>query len=94
MADLTASERLARLRTLDEAVEAIDQARRLVADAHVRLHRVDDLEWLVGKLAVNAPAGTLIPPRLASIVKDCASAYVDGGSSRYTVATPVEDLRP
>jgi hypothetical protein len=93
----TIRERIDHVRVLDEAGEALREAMSLVSqvllDVQSRSARVDELEWLVGMLAVHVQPGTLMPPRLAPIVRECAERYVDGGgSARYTVAVPVQDV--
>lgn len=74
----------------DEAltgVEANVMLKTEMGHACDRLERErDDLHWLVGHLARNAPDTVMLPPRLASVVKDCMDGYEP---SRFTLAAPV-----
>jgi hypothetical protein len=79
----------------EEAASLISEALRVLDEVQGRLVHDQDLRWLVGMLMVHAVPGTMLPPRLAPLARECAERYVhDGGAARYTVATPVEQVRP
>jgi hypothetical protein len=88
-------DRVELIERLGEAGRIVRDARRIFAELHGQMNDVEDLEWLVGMLAVHARPGTLLPPRLTPLVARCAERYVSGGGSgRFTVAVPVENCRP
>jgi hypothetical protein len=87
----TPLDRVQLLHELSDAARAITRAKRALGVDHSDLADVDDLRWLVGKLAMHTPGDTLIPPRLTTLVHSCVTDYLGGGVSRFTVATPLAD---
>jgi hypothetical protein len=59
-------------------------------EAHRKVGSVEDLRWLVGRLAAAAPAETMLPPRLAVVVAECLAEH---DPSRFTVAAPLGPLQ-
>lgn len=75
--------------TVDELVAEIDYQRAEVRRLQAAVAQRDDLRWLVGHLAGNCPdVGALpLPPRLASVVRECIESYEPG---RFTLGVTLE----